>query len=119
MMWGVERKSPNWTRRNHWLLDCMKQGVLKGIRPPLPEGAVEHRYEETGDEFILRSWHDNVETMGAGLMDSQPEKLRNIVTVAKLGGHMAYSEDGLHTGIVWFLTDGEFNLIEFYPLKGA
>jgi hypothetical protein len=94
----------------------MKQGVLKGIRPPLPVGAIEHRYEETGSEFVLRSWREEVETMGAGLLENQPEKLRNIVTVAKLGGHMSYTEEFPITAIVWFLTDTEFNLIEFYPL---
>jgi len=48
----------------------------------------EYRYEERYDEYMLKCWHEGVETSWRGYLDSRPEWLERILTAATVGGHL-------------------------------
>lgn len=68
---------------------------------------IEFRYEEQGEEFVLTAFRENVVSTSRGLLDDQPEWLKHILTVARVGRH-AWGED-----VFWFITDLDLNLTQF------
>jgi hypothetical protein len=76
----------------------------------------EYRYEERYDEYMLKCWHDGVETSLRGYLDSRPEWLERIVNTAAVGGHLKRVPHPPPDSIVWFTTDLENNLLTFLEL---
>lgn len=73
---------------------------------------IEFRYEEQAGEYVLTAFRENVVSTGRGLIETQPQWLRDILTVARVGRH----EWG--DGVFWFITDSDFNLTQFIsPLE--
>lgn len=68
---------------------------------------IEFRYEEQAGEYVLTAFRENVVSTGRGLIETQPQWLRDILTVARVGRH----EWG--DGVFWFITDSDFNLTQF------
>jgi hypothetical protein len=74
---------------------------------------VEHRYEQRGDEYTLRSWRDKEMTVTAAMVE-RPEWLQRIIEVAIVGGHVQKIANPPPDVIVWFRTDPrDDTLIEF------
>lgn len=74
-------------------------------------GQIEFRYEDWGDIYVLRAFTESVETTGQGRIADMGKDLRNIVTLGRVGGHT------WNKNTLWFITDTEFNLIEFISPK--
>jgi len=74
---------------------------------------VEHRYEQRGDEYTLRSWRDKEMTVTAAMVE-RPEWLQRIIEIAIVGGHVQKIANPPPDVIVWFRTDPrDDTLIEF------
>jgi hypothetical protein len=76
----------------------------------------EYRYEERHDAYMLKCWHDGVETTWRGELDTQPEWLKCILTAATVGGHLKRVPHPPPDAIVWFTTDLDKNLLTFLEL---
>lgn len=76
----------------------------------------EYRYEERYDEYMLKCWHEGVETSWRGYVDSRPEWLERILNTALVGGHLKRVSQPPPDAIVWFTTDLDNNLITFLEL---
>ena len=75
---------------------------------------IEHRYEEQGDTYLLRSWTPGeTERMSRGHKAHRAEWLREIIEVAAIGGHAYKIATPPPDLIVWFVTDDRYVLIEF------
>jgi hypothetical protein len=77
----------------------------------------EFRYEQRGDEYALRSWHDGIEKSHRGLVADRPEWLAAILATAKVAGALPKIKEPPPEVILWFRTDKDNNLIEFIELK--
>ena len=74
---------------------------------------VEHRYEQRGDEYTLRSWRDKEMTVTASMVE-RPDWLERIIDIAVVGGHVQNIPNPPPDVIVWFRTDPrDDTLIEF------
>lgn len=73
----------------------------------------EHRYEERGDNYTVRSWREGKETTQTGLKSERPEWLLNAVHIGKVGGYMKMPPEPPPNVILWFVTDDNHRLIEF------
>jgi hypothetical protein len=76
----------------------------------------EYRYEERYDEYMLKCWHEGVETSLRGYVDTRPQWLVDIITAATVGGHLKRVPHPPPDAIVWFTTDLDNNLITFLEL---
>ena len=76
----------------------------------------EYRYEERHGEYLLKCWHDGVETSWRSYVDQRPEWLERILTTAAVGGHLKRVQQPPPDAIVWFTTDLDNNLITFLEL---
>jgi len=76
----------------------------------------EYRYEERYDEYMLKCWHDGVETAWRGGMDTRPKWLESIVATATVGGHLKRVPQPPPDAILWFTTDLDNNLLTFLEL---
>lgn len=76
----------------------------------------EYRYEQRGDEFALRCWHNGVERHTRGLVSMSPAWLVNILVIAKVAGAIPKIKEPPPDLILWFRTDDNHNLIEFIEL---
>jgi len=73
----------------------------------------EHRYEQRGFEYTLRSWCDKDMTVTASMVD-RPPWLKQIIDLAIVGGHIHPVAVPPPDLIVWFSTvPGTNELIEF------
>jgi hypothetical protein len=76
----------------------------------------EYRYERTGDEYRLQSWHNGVQKQTIDRVVNQPAWLSEIVTVAAVGGAAHRPTASPPDVLIWFRTDDEHNLVEFVDL---
>jgi hypothetical protein len=76
----------------------------------------EYRYEERGNDYALKCWHDGVETSWRGELDNRPEWLERIITAAIVGGHLKRIYSPPPDAVVWFTTDLDNNLLTFLEL---
>lgn len=89
-----------------------------GYQPDdMPSDHREYRYEERGDTFTLRCWHEGRETATLGHESARPEWLVRIIDMAKVGGHMSIVRQPPPDCIVWFETDAENNLKSFKEMS--
>lgn len=80
---------------------------------------IEHRYAEEYDEFKLQSWAENaVSKTYRGLMHQRPEWLVHIVDVARVANAFEHTTHPPPQAILWFKTDGEFNLVALMRTSG-
>jgi hypothetical protein len=76
---------------------------------------IEHRYEEVGNTYTLRSWAEGqAEKTRRGRKGHRPAWLREIIDVAMLGGHLYAINTPPPDVLVWFHTD-ERNLLLSFP----
>ena len=74
---------------------------------------IEHRYEQRGAEYTLRSWHDKEMSVTASMVE-RPEWLVKIIDLAVIGGHAQKIPNPPPDLIVWFrTTTGGTTLLEF------
>lgn len=73
--------------------------TLMNIKP-----FVEHRYEQRGREYTLRSWRDKEVTVTAAMVE-RPAWLERIIEIAIVGGHIQTIPNPPPDVIVWFRTD--------------
>lgn len=73
---------------------------------------IEFRYEEQAGEYVLTAFRENVVSTGRGGVEAQPQWLKDILTVARVGRHE------WNVGVVWFITDLDFNLTQFISPLG-
>jgi hypothetical protein len=76
----------------------------------------EYRYEERYDEYMLKCWHDGVETSLRGSVNGRPEWLKSVIDTATVGGHLKRVPHPPPDAIVWFTTDLDNNLLTFLEL---
>lgn len=76
-----------------------------------------HRLDWAFKEWRLQSWSidsDNASTIQRGIDDqTMPVWLQEIVSVAKVGGHIIDFDHPPPSALVWFSTDEAGNLITF------
>jgi hypothetical protein len=78
-----------------------------------PPDEIEHRYEQRGAEYTLRSWYDREMSVTASMVE-RPEWLVKIIDLAVVGGHMQRIPHPPPDLIVWFRTSKDSNeLISF------
>ena len=100
-----------------WRLnDTYRQYLNKRHKPMQQTHEREYRYEERHDEYMLKCWHDGVETSLRGYLDSRPQWLERIVDTATVGGHLKRIPQPPPDAIVWFTTDLDNNLLTFLEL---
>ena len=74
---------------------------------------IEHRYEQRGHEYTLRSWRDKEMTITAAMVN-RPAWLVKIIDLAVVGGHTQTIPNPPPDLIVWFRTEKDTNnLITF------
>jgi hypothetical protein len=76
----------------------------------------EYRYEERDTAYSLKCWHNGIETIIRGDLDTRPEWLERILTTAVVGGHLKRIHQPPPDAIVWFTTDLDNNLKSFLEL---
>lgn len=73
----------------------------------------EHRYEQRGSEYALRSWRDREVTVTYSMAE-RPDWLTKIIDIAVVGGHVQSIPNPPPDLIVWFRTaKGSDDLLEF------
>jgi hypothetical protein len=77
----------------------------------------EYRYEQRGDEYMLRCWRNGAERNERRLTDHMPEWLHNILATARVAGAIRPILTPPPDIILWFRTDDKHNLMEFIELK--
>jgi hypothetical protein len=102
---------PDWRDK-----DATRRYLNTRRKPMQPTNEREYRYEERDGEFMLKRWHDGVETSWRGELDSRPEWLECILNTAKVGGHLKRVSQPPPDAIVWFTTDLDNNLLTFLEL---
>jgi hypothetical protein len=86
--------------------------TLMNIKP-----FVEHRYEQRGAEYTLRSWDKKEMTVTAAMVE-RPDWLERIIEIAIVGGYVQSIPIPPPDVIVWFRTDPRDNtLIEFVDFE--
>lgn len=74
---------------------------------------IEHRYEQRGDEYTLRSWREREMTVTESMVE-RPDWLVKIIDLAVVGGHRHEIPNPPPDLIVWFRTHKDSNdLLEF------
>jgi hypothetical protein len=76
----------------------------------------EYRYEERHGHYLLKCWHNGVETSWRGEVSERPEWLERILAAATVGGHLKRVTQPPPNAIVWFTTDLDNNLLTFLEL---
>lgn len=79
--------------------------------------AVEHRYQESGDEWRLRTWRDGRETVAGGQMHTRPSWLLSIVNVGLMGGHAKRVPEPPPNLIMWFRTNPDDSLHSYIDFQ--
>ena len=99
------------------LADYMRQ-IAKGLTlKTTPEEPAEHRYEEAGDEWKLRTWRDGRETVAVGQMYMRPSWLLSIVNVGLMGGHAKRVPEPPPNLIMWFRTNPDDSLHSYIDFQ--
>jgi hypothetical protein len=72
------------------------------------------RYSATRTSWVVNGINENTPaTVARGLHGEEPEWLRNILTVARIGGHCMDIPRPPPDLIVWFRVNDEFELLGF------
>jgi hypothetical protein len=99
------------------LADYMRQ-IAKGLTlKTTPEEPAEHRYEEAGGEWKLRTWRDGRETVAVGQMHTRPSWLLSIVNVGLMGGHAKRVPEPPPNLIMWFRTNPDNSLHSYIDFQ--
>lgn len=77
----------------------------------------EYRYEQRGDEYMLRCWHNGTERSHRGYVYTIPEWLRAILDTARVAGAIKPIKEPPPEVILWFRTDSNHHLTEFIEMK--
>ena len=92
-----------------------RQKLLQ-LHPPMNPDLHEYRYEQRGDAYALRCWHNGTERMYRGFTPNMPEWLVSILATAKVAGAIRPIKEPPPEVIVWFRTDENHNLVEFIEM---
>ena len=84
--------------------------------PDVQDNLIEYRYEQRGDTYLLRSWHQGNERTTRGPIETKPEWLTDILSTAQVGGHIRHIAEPPPEVILWFRTDEQHNLDSFIEL---
>lgn len=84
--------------------------------PQMNDDLYEYRYEQRGDEYRLRCWHNGTERTHSGFVDNMPEWLTAILATAKVAGAIRPIKEPPPEVILWFRTDDKHNLNEFIEM---
>lgn len=85
----------------------------------ITDNFIEHRYEQRGAEYTLRSWHDKEMSVTASMVE-RPEWLVKIIDLAVIGGHVQKIPHPPPDLIVWFrTTKGGTTLLSFVDFTNA
>lgn len=84
--------------------------------PSMNDDLYEYRYEQRGDEYRLRCWHNGTERTHSGPVDNMPEWLAAILATAKVAGVIRPIKEPPPEVILWFRTDDKHNLNEFIEM---
>ena len=76
----------------------------------------EYRYEQRGNDYDMRCWHNGREFSSRGQVSHMPEWLRAILDTAKVAGAMRTIPQPPPEVILWFRTDDDHNLVEFIEM---
>jgi hypothetical protein len=79
---------------------------------------MEFRYEDDGEEYMLYRYSSNEsQPRGSitGRIDTYPAWLQRILDVAKIAGVINVKHPP-PVRLLWFVTDDEYNLVEFTKL---
>jgi hypothetical protein len=84
-----------------------------------PNEPAEHRYEEAGNGWKLRTWRDGRETVVLGLMDLNPRPnwLLSILNVGLMGGHAKRVPEPPPNLIMWFRTNLDNSLHSYIDFE--
>lgn len=77
----------------------------------------EYRYEQRGDEYQLRCWHNGTERTQRTYVAHMPEWLSAILATAKVAGAIRPIKEPPPEIILWFRTDDKRNLVEFIEMR--
>lgn len=111
----------SWNRINAYLADRKtfglesKLGAIHYIEQMTDDH--EFRYEQRGEEYTLRSWHNGIEKSHRGFIDNTPGWLRDILVTAKVAGAIRPIATPPPEVILWFRTDNSHNLTEFIEMQ--
>jgi len=87
-----------------------------GVIHLMKDNETEYRYEQTGDDYRLQSWHNGVQKQVIDKVTNRPAWLSEIVTVAAVGGAAHRPTASPPDVLIWFRADDEHNLVEFVDL---
>ncbi len=110
-----------WDKFNQYVQDCTAlghrphPGSILYIDPMNDE--YEFRYEQRGDEYMLRCWHNGTERSHRGHVYTIPEWLRAILDTARVAGAIKPIKEPPPEVILWFRTDRNHHLTEFIEMK--
>ena len=82
----------------------------------MKDNETEYRYEQTGDDYRLQSWHSGVQKQVIDKVANRPTWLSEIVTVAGVAGAAHRPTASPPDVLIWFRTDEDHNLVEFVDL---
>lgn len=77
----------------------------------------EFRFEQRGDEYTLRRWHNGTERAFRERVYNMPEWLSAILVTAKVAGAIRPIAEPPPEIILWFTTDEHNNLVDFIEMK--
>ena len=89
---------------------------IGGVVQLMKVDQTEYRYEQTGDEYRLQSWHNGVQKQVIDRVANRPAWLSEIVDVAAVGGAAHRPLASPPDVLIWFRTDDKHNLVEFVDL---
>lgn len=108
---GVSLMMPSETNISWHLADQLR--TIRNTMIPLNSDTYECRYEERGQSYSLRSWHDGRETTNHGTTDVRPEWVTIIIDMARLSGNLRRPPEQPPDIIMWFIVDADNRLVEF------
>ena len=86
---------------------------LRLIGDKMNDDEFECRYQEDGGMWSVLTYTANGNSRNDGVLGRQPEWLKKILDVAKVGGHLTPMRDGPPDRLLWFTMDHNYNLLEF------
>lgn len=85
--------------------------------PPMNDDLHEFRFEQRGDEYMLRRWHNGTERAFRERVENMPEWLSAILVTARVAGAIRPIKEPPPEIILWFTTDEHNNLVDFIEMK--
>lgn len=85
--------------------------------PTMNDDLYEFRFEQRGDEYTLRRWHNGTERAFRERVYNMPEWLSAILVTAKVAGAIRPIAEPPPEIILWFTTDEHNNLVDFIEMK--